>query len=273
MRYPIEIAPKNGHIIVLEDETTGCLEVARWCLETEEWIGEYDETLNMTPSHWYPSYCFFDLLGADALHAGRATQMISTLASNAAENVLIMASHKRRGSSLRYWISAMVIAGVVGGVYLQRAIPRVQVLSTTAPEGDAAKARDRTTTTGLAPSHGNATSEGAQPKQSIESVATELRQSLRQEHDRAETLAAELAQVRETLEEKKSVTVEDSPAAKLSAGAAVQKSESEDKATETGPQRRRALSQNASSNCQHYRTYDPASGTYRGYDGHVHTCP
>ncbi|WFU46056.1 hypothetical protein QA640_45685 (plasmid) [Bradyrhizobium sp. CB82] len=201
MRYPIEIAPKNGHIIVLEDEASGSLAVARWCPETEEWIGEYDETLDMTPSHWYPSYCFFESLGADALDAGPGS-----LKSNAAENVRKMASHKRGGSSPRYWIAAMVIAGVVGGVYLERAMPRFQVLSTTALEGDAAKARGTTTTTttGLAPSHGsNAASEVAQPKQSIESVTTELRRSLQQEHDRAETLAAELAQVRGDLEEKR----------------------------------------------------------------------
>jgi hypothetical protein len=25
--------------------------------------------------------------------------------------------------------------------------------------------------------------------------------------------------------------------------------------------------------CQHFRTYDPASGTYMGYDGRRHSCP
>src|SRR3954464_9925536 len=99
MRYPIEIAPKNGHIIVLEDKASGILEVARWCPETEEWIGEYGATLDMTPRDWVPSCCFFQSLRADALGAGPAS-----LASNAAENIQMMASHKRRGSSPRYWI-------------------------------------------------------------------------------------------------------------------------------------------------------------------------
>jgi hypothetical protein len=33
--------------------------------------------------------------------------------------------------------------------------------------------------------------------------------------------------------------------------------------------RKRTMSQNG---CQHYRTYDPTSGTYRGYDGRHHSC-
>jgi hypothetical protein len=33
--------------------------------------------------------------------------------------------------------------------------------------------------------------------------------------------------------------------------------------------RERAMTQNG---CQHYRTYDPASRTYRGYDGRHHSC-
>jgi hypothetical protein len=36
-----------------------------------------------------------------------------------------------------------------------------------------------------------------------------------------------------------------------------------------GEPRKRAMSQNG---CQHYRTYDPASGTYRGYDRRTHSC-
>jgi hypothetical protein len=28
-----------------------------------------------------------------------------------------------------------------------------------------------------------------------------------------------------------------------------------------------------SARCRSYRTYDPARGTYRGYDGRIHACP
>ncbi|WP_458195277.1 BA14K family protein [Bradyrhizobium sp. UFLA05-153] len=104
-------------------------------------------------------------------------------------------------------------------------------------------------------------------------MTAQLRQSLQQEHDRAEALAVELAQVRQAMEEKNAIAVEDSPAVRPSAGVAVEQSEPENTATETGPRRHRAVSQNAGLNCQQYRTYNPSSGTYRGYDGQLHTCP
>ena len=145
--------------------------------------------------------------------------------------------------------------------------------ATTALERDVAKAQSRTETTGLADGNSGASEVAPQPKQSIESATAELRQSLQQEHDRAEALAAELAQVRQTMEEKKAIAVEDSPAIKPSAGVAVEQSEAENNATEAGPQRRRAVSHNAGAYCQQYRTYNPSSGTYRGYDGQLHSCP
>ena len=37
--------------------------------------------------------------------------------------------------------------------------------------------------------------------------------------------------------------------------------------------RGRAMSADHGYGCQHYRTYDPASGTYKGYDGQRHSCP
>jgi hypothetical protein len=37
--------------------------------------------------------------------------------------------------------------------------------------------------------------------------------------------------------------------------------------------RGRAMSPDDGYSCQHYRTYDPASRTYMGYDGRRHSCP
>jgi hypothetical protein len=37
--------------------------------------------------------------------------------------------------------------------------------------------------------------------------------------------------------------------------------------------REHAMSPDNGYSCQRYRTYDPASGTYRGYDGGRHSCP
>ncbi|MGV7218800.1 hypothetical protein [Bradyrhizobium sp. UFLA05-112] len=266
MRYPIEIAPKNGHTIVLEDEARESFEVARWSTETNGWIGEYGEVSQMRPSHWYPCYSFFKSQPSDMPPERPATATVSALA----ETVQIVPLHERRGSA-RWWIAAMVIAGVIGGVYLQRTILNPTELSaSTAPDGDVAKARSKTETTGLARSRSGASEMAQQPKQSIESVTAGLRQSLQQEHDRAEALAAELAQVRQAMEEQK--TIADTPATKQSAGVALEQGQQENRATETG-RRRRAVSQSTGANCQQYRTYNASSGNYRGYDGQVHPCP
>src|SRR6516225_10812066 len=184
MRYPIEIAPKNGHTIVLEDESSGSFEVARWSTETDEWIGEYGEASRVTPSHWYPCYSFFKPPPSGMPLERPDAAMVSARA----ETVQIVPLHKQRGYA-RWWTTAMVIASVICGVYLQRTIlnPR-EFSAATALEGDAAKARSRAETTGLARSRGGAGPSEVvqQPKQSIESATTELRQSLQQEHDRAE---------------------------------------------------------------------------------------
>ena len=264
MRYPIKTAPKNGHTIVLEDEASGSFEVARWSTETDEWIGEYGEASEMTPSHWYPCYSFLRLSALET--------PLERSATAGAANVR-MPWHRRRGFT-RWWIAAIVITSAIGGAYLQRAMLNPRGLTTTtALEGDVAKARSRTETTGLAPSRGSSGASEAtqQPKQSIESATAELRKSLQQERDRAEALATELAQVRQAMEQKKAIAVADPPAVKQPAGVALEQGEQENRITETGRQRRRALSQSAG--CQQYRTYDPSSGTYRGYDGQVHPCP
>jgi hypothetical protein len=117
--------------------------------------------------------------------------------------------------------------------------------------------------------------EAAQLKQAAESATAELRQSLQREHDRAEALATELAQARRTMEPKPA-GVEEKPAAKQSEDVEAENSKPENKPVETAPlpkrvehePRGRALSPN----CFHYRTYDPASGTYRSFDGRIRSC-
>jgi hypothetical protein len=117
--------------------------------------------------------------------------------------------------------------------------------------------------------------EAAQLKQAAESATAELRQSLQREHDRAEALVTELTQAGRTMEQKPA-GVEEKPAAKQSEDVAAENSKPENKPVETAPlpkrvkhgPRGRALSPN----CFYYRTYDPASGTYRSYDGRIRSC-
>src|SRR5215813_809802 len=132
MRYPIEIAPKNGHTIVLEDEASGSFEAARWSTEADAWIGEYGEASRITPSHWYPCYSFFNSPPSGVPLERPTTAMVSSLA----DTVQIVPLHERRGSA-RWWIAATVIASFIGGVYVQRTMLSPRDLSATAAlEGD-----------------------------------------------------------------------------------------------------------------------------------------
>ena len=130
--------------------------------------------------------------------------------------------------------------------------------------------------------------ETAQLKQAAESETAELRQSLQQEHDRAEALATELAKARR----QKPAAVEERPGISLPAWAnndAFVKPARTAKQPDVVPDnskpaikletvplpkpRGRAMSADHGYGCQHYRTYDPASGTYKRYDGQRHSCP
>jgi hypothetical protein len=138
--------------------------------------------------------------------------------------------------------------------------------------------------------------ETAQLKQAAESETAELRQSLQQEHDRAEALATELAKARQAVEQKPAAVEErlrislpawaNNDAFVKPAQAAKQPDVAPDNSKpaiklETVPlpkrvehePRGRAMSADHGYGCQHYRTYDPASGTYKGYDGQRHSCP
>ena len=151
---------------------------------------------------------------------------------------------------------------------LQQEHDRAEALAT-----ELAKARrDLETQVALSSKKGD---EAAQFKQAAESATAELRQSLQREHDRAEALVTELAQATRTMEQKPA-GVKEKPAAKQSEGVAAENSKPENKPVETAPlpkrvehePRGRALSPN----CFYYRTYDPASGTYRSYDGRIRSC-
>ena len=54
MRRTIETAPRDGNVIILEDDARGTYDVAHWSPETGEWVGENGEPSKITPSHWYP---------------------------------------------------------------------------------------------------------------------------------------------------------------------------------------------------------------------------
>ena len=53
MRQPIDTAPRDGKIIILEDDASGIYDVAHWSVKAGRWVGENSEPSKITPTHWY----------------------------------------------------------------------------------------------------------------------------------------------------------------------------------------------------------------------------
>ena len=123
--------------------------------------------------------------------------------------------------------------------------------------------------------------EADQFSRAVDSATAALAQSLQQEHDRAEALATELAKVRRAVEQKPAA-VEEKPGVSLPAWANVKPAQAavqpdveteNTKSIKPGEPARVEHKPRGGYSCQHFRTYDRSSGTYRGYDGRRHSCP
>jgi hypothetical protein len=53
MRQTIESAPRDGKIVILEDDASGTYEVARWSAKAGGWVGENGEPSKIAPTHWH----------------------------------------------------------------------------------------------------------------------------------------------------------------------------------------------------------------------------
>src|SRR2546421_11557294 len=65
MRYAIETAPRDGKVVILEDDASGIYDVAHWSAEAGEWVGENGEPSKLAPTHWHPIPCVKFLLRED----------------------------------------------------------------------------------------------------------------------------------------------------------------------------------------------------------------
>ena len=45
MRHTIETAPRNGDVVILEDDASGTFDVAHWSPEAGGWIGQNGEPI------------------------------------------------------------------------------------------------------------------------------------------------------------------------------------------------------------------------------------
>ena len=52
MRHTIETAPKDGKVVIIDDDPTGISDVAHRSAQTDEWIAENGEPSKITPTHW-----------------------------------------------------------------------------------------------------------------------------------------------------------------------------------------------------------------------------
>ena len=54
MRRTIETAPRDGNVVILEDDASGIYDVAHWSPEAGEWVAENGEPSKITtPTHWH----------------------------------------------------------------------------------------------------------------------------------------------------------------------------------------------------------------------------
>src|SRR6266852_3382187 len=197
-----------------------------------------------------------------------------------APNVVILdASRARRGFAISWIVQTLVTAALIG-ICLHAEV--VAYVARYASQQEISKL-----ITIVSPVMAQQTplpkdDEAVQLKQAVDSATAELRQSLQQEHDRAEALATELANARRAMEQKPAA-VEERPGVSLPASAnsnafvkPAQTAVQPDVATgaiKPGEPARVEHKPRGGYGCQHFRTYDPASGTYMGYEGRRHSCP
>jgi hypothetical protein len=54
VRHAIETAPRDGKVVILEDDARETWGIASWSLEAGEWVGRDGKPSKITPTHWLP---------------------------------------------------------------------------------------------------------------------------------------------------------------------------------------------------------------------------
>ena len=67
MRRVIETAPRDGKLVILEDDTARTFELGRWSTRESTWLGEGGKPLAITPTHWLPRLGDASLEGDECL--------------------------------------------------------------------------------------------------------------------------------------------------------------------------------------------------------------
>src|SRR5260370_5288617 len=53
MRRGIETIPRDGNVVILEDDASGTYELAHWSAQEGAWIGENGKPIKIIPTHWH----------------------------------------------------------------------------------------------------------------------------------------------------------------------------------------------------------------------------
>jgi hypothetical protein len=199
MRHAIDTAPRDGKVIILEDDATETYDVAHWS-PFGEWVGENGEPSKITPTHWYPMPRDEFLLQEDKessnpSQVGRARRRLAASSITAAliAAALIglyfrteVANHVTRYAG-RYDISGL---GTIAGERVEQA---TELPSEGLEETYLLALRQQ------AEADQTGAQEAAQLKQAGEASAPESRQSFDKE-PRPEVLANELAEARRIID-------------------------------------------------------------------------
>jgi hypothetical protein len=54
MRRTIETVPRDGSVVIVEDDASVTYDLAHWSPEAGQWVGEDGEPSKITPTHWHP---------------------------------------------------------------------------------------------------------------------------------------------------------------------------------------------------------------------------
>src|SRR6202171_3879547 len=196
MRRTIETAPRDGNVIILEDDGRGTDDVAPRAPEAGEWVGENGEPSKITPSHWYP------------MPRDKYLSLESDGSSNPSQ---IRPSPARARRYAIFSLAAILVAAALNiGIYAgQQHIFGVRTMAGQVVEQETPLPSRDSRKTGLLALQEQAEAdqtrvqaaeqETAQVKLAVETSAPEARQSLEKEQ-RLEGLANELAEARRTID-------------------------------------------------------------------------
>jgi hypothetical protein len=231
MRQAFETAPRDGRVVVLDDDASGTCNFARWSAEAGEWVSENGEPCKTTPTHWYP-YNFFPFsssrgppqrsAASEVIAAGTVTAAAPvTFEAFEAQTAAVEAKptrHARRRFAASSITATLIAAMIIGlhfrteiAAYVTRYAGQENIFRISTMGGQVAEqATQLASQSNAASLAGDITlhqrtevdqarvQEGTQVKQSVETSASQALNSLEKEQ-RTDVLANELAEARRVI--------------------------------------------------------------------------